>query len=99
MNPVAVIELNDNTHLEKVVKEMVDRRGYFTKWTNRETVLLLPFNCVWKTPVPDLRETLADLRTSIQIVNREFGLSLELAKCVILNSSPWDGLTEPYKPQ
>jgi hypothetical protein len=95
MYPVLAIELNDNTHLDKVIDCLVEKHDYHKAWKNNDRELTLPFNCCWRQGVDTMDDAVGHAKQAVASVNLLHGLKLKLTRCVATNSSPWGGITTP----
>ncbi len=100
MNAVIIFDVSHGA--TAVVRENLQRNGYFNYWTipnpqqpNAVVVYNLPHNMVWKKDV-EANQAMADIQAVIVNVNAFRAAStqplLTLERCIVLNSTPWSGI-------
>jgi len=89
MNAVIIFDVSDR---RVEIIESMKNLGYSITWINPGTNILynLPSNVVWK-PNAELNTALNELKNVISILHRADS-PIELLRCIILNSTPWDGI-------
>jgi len=52
----------------------------------------LPHNIIWK-PNTETERAMEDLNMAIASLNSQLSVNCELLRCIVLNSTPWSGIT------
>ena len=95
MNSVVIFDISDNNRTEAVRQLMVSK-GYYLTWTNADgattRTVYLPHNIVWK-PNTESLQAIEDLKQAVATINAGvMGNPIQLLRCVVLNSTPWQAI-------
>lgn len=77
------------------VRERMRAEGYYTSWSvtnadGQRKIYSLPSNTVWK-PNTESDKALNDIKRIVEQVKLEVP-GTELLRCIVLNSTPWNGI-------